>query len=140
MQSDDRVRLQHMLDASQEARAFSHGHSRNNLHSDRMLLLALVKCIEIIGEAASKASEDVCAGAPDVPWPNIVAMRNRLIHGYFDINPDIVWRTVDEEIPQLIGPLQRLLEEWCHERHQPLLIRSPAQHGQPGQHEPGRWG
>ncbi len=75
-----------------------------------MLLLALVKCIEIMGEAAGKVSGDVREDAPDIPWANIVAMRNRLIHGYFDINPDIVWRTVDEEIPQLLVPLERVLK------------------------------
>ncbi len=106
MQREDRVRLQHMLDAGQEALAFAENHERNDLYRDRMLLLALVKCIEIIGEAAGKVSDDVRADAPDIPWPNIVAMRNRLIHGYFDINPDIVWRTVDEEIPRLIVPLK----------------------------------
>ncbi len=110
MQHEDRVRLQHMLDAGQEALAFAGNHERDDLYRDRMLLLALVKCIEIIGEAAGKVSDDVRADAPDIPWPNIVAMRNRLIHGYFDINPDIVWRTVDEEIPRLIVPLKRLLE------------------------------
>ena len=99
-----------MLDACQEALAFAEGHDRNDLYQDRMLLLALAKCVEIIGEAAGKVSGDVRADAPDIPWPNIVAMRNRLIHGYFDINPDIVWRTVDEEIPRLIVPLKRLLE------------------------------
>lgn len=86
-------------------------HESSDLYQDRMLLLALVKCIDIIGEAASKVSSDAREEAPDIPWPNIVAMRNRLIHGYFDINPDIVWRTVDEELPRLIIPLARLLEE-----------------------------
>ena len=110
MQLEDRVRLQHMLDAGQEALAFVENRERNDLYHDRMLLLALVKCIEIIGEAAGKVSDNVRADAPDIPWPSIVAMRNRLIHGYFDINPDIVWRTVDEEIPRLIVPLNKLLD------------------------------
>ncbi len=110
MQHEDRVRLQHMLDAGQEALAFVENRERNDLYQNRMLLLALVKCIEIIGEAAGKVSDNVRADAPDIPWPNIVAMRNRLIHGYFDINPDIVWRTVNEEVPRLIVPLNKLLD------------------------------
>ena len=71
MQHEDRIRVQHMLDACQEALAFAEGHDRSDLYQDRMLLLALVKCVEIIGEAAGKVSGDVRADAPDIPWPNM---------------------------------------------------------------------
>jgi uncharacterized protein with HEPN domain len=68
MQPEDRVRLQYMLDAAQEALDFARGHNRDDLQQDRMLLLALVKCIEIIGEAAGKVSAEARADAPDIPW------------------------------------------------------------------------
>lgn len=67
-----------------------------------------MRAIEVIGEAASKISEATRIDAPEIPWVAIVAMRNRLIHGYFDIDPDIVWATVNDEIPALLPLLQAL--------------------------------
>lgn len=106
MQRDDIIRLRHMLDAAQEAISFAHGKKRDNLDHDRMLVLSLVKDIEIIGEAAAKVSENFRQEHPQIPWKEIVTMRNRLIHGYFDINLDIVWKTVTQELPQLILKLK----------------------------------
>jgi uncharacterized protein with HEPN domain len=109
MQKDDAIRLRHMLDAAQEAVSFSAGRERRDLDGSRMLVLALVKDIEIIGEAASKVSEACRSEHPEIPWKNAVTMRNRLIHGYFDINLDIVWATVTEELPPLILGLKRIV-------------------------------
>jgi uncharacterized protein with HEPN domain len=109
MRRDDGIRLRHMLDATQEAISFASGKMREDLDNDRMLVLSLVKEIEIIGEAATKISEDCRRELPEIPWRNIVTMRNRLIHGYFDINLDIVWKTVAEELPPLSGHLQKAL-------------------------------
>lgn len=105
----DRIRLQHMLDAAVQANAFTSGKSRLSLDTDQMLVFALVKAIEIIGEAASKVSDECKAGSPSIAWSDIVGMRNRLIHGYFDINLDIVWTTVQEELPPLINQLKQAL-------------------------------
>ncbi len=107
MRRDDAIRLRHMLDATQEAISFAKGKIREDLDGDRMLLLSLVKDIEIVGEAATKASEDCRREHPEIPWKNIVAMRNRLIHGYFEIDLDIVWKTVAEELPPLLVLLQK---------------------------------
>ena len=71
-----------------------------------MLVLALIKCVIIIGEAANKVSNECKQELPRVPWVDIVGMRHRLIHGYFDINLDIVWSTVTRELP---APKERLL-------------------------------
>lgn len=76
-----------------------------------MLVLALVKDIEIIGEAAYQISPETQAQLPDIPWPEIVGMRHRLVHAYFDINLDILWRTVQQELPPLISALQHALEK-----------------------------
>jgi len=72
-----------------------------------MLVLSLVKCVEIIGEAASKVSAETRSRHPLVPWEEIVGMRNRLIHAYFDIDLDRVWDTVTADLP----PLRTVLEE-----------------------------
>ena len=100
-----------MLDAAEEACLFAQGRSRGDLNADRMLVLALLKCIEIVGEAAARISVESKATHPAVPWQNIIGMRNRLVHGYYDVNLDIVWRTVDEELPSLIPSLRQALAE-----------------------------
>ncbi len=109
MPPDDANRIHHMIEAAEAARRFIAGRQRTDLENDQMLLFALVRAIEIIGEAASKLSADTQAAAPSVPWSSIVAMRNRLIHAYFDINTAIVWKTVTEELPQLLPQLRAML-------------------------------
>ena len=97
-----------MLDAAREAVPFARGRIRGDLDNDRQLVLALVKDIEIVGEAAAQVTESAQTQAPEVPWQEIVAMRNRLVHAYFSVNLDIVWQTVREDLPMLIAKLERL--------------------------------
>ena len=109
MYSDDTVRLRHMLDAAREALQFAHGRTRADLDDDRQLVFALVKAVEIIGEAALQTSEMARAQLPGVPWEDIVGMRHRLVHAYFDINLDVVWKTVQADLPPLIPLLEQVL-------------------------------
>ncbi len=95
-----------MIEAADTVRAFIVGRSRDDLDNDRMLLFALVRAIEIIGEAASRVSAPTREALPHVPWVRATAMRNRLIHAYFDIDHDILWRTAVEEIPSLLTLLR----------------------------------
>ena len=111
MNPHDRVRLRHINDALHAAMRFVQGRSRNDLDTDEMLLFALVRAIEIVGEASSKISDDTRAAMPDVPWPSITGMRHRLVHAYFDVNRDILWTTVTESVPALAKRLQTLLDE-----------------------------
>ena len=108
MPKDDGVRLRHMLDAAREAVSFTRERSRADLESDRMLVLSLIKCIEIVGEAASRVTGETQRRAPEVPWQDIVGMSNRLIHAYYDIDLDRVWDTVLDDLPPLIEALERL--------------------------------
>ena len=110
MLRDDEIRLRHMLDAAREALSFARGRTRGELDNDRQLGLALVKAIEIVGEAAAQVSEPTRRRLPDMPWERIVGMRNRLVHAYFDINLDIVWRTVREDLPELIALVEEALQ------------------------------
>ncbi len=110
MHKNDRVRLRHMLDAAREAIEFVQDKTRADLNSDRMLLLSLVKEIEIVGEAANQVSKAAREQLPGIPWADIVGMRNRLIHAYFDINLEILWRTVQHDLPPLIAVLERVLK------------------------------
>ena len=110
MQKDDVIRLRHMLDAAKEATSFVRNKTRSSLDTDRQLVLSLVKSIEIVGEAAAHVSEKCCRDFPQIPWQDIIGMRNRLIHGYYDIDLDIVWKTVIEDLPPLIAELEEIIE------------------------------
>ena len=110
MFKDDATRLNHMLDAAHEAIEFAQGHARSDLESNRMLVLALVKDIEIIGEAAYQVSTETREQLPDIPWEDIIGMRHRLVHAYFAINLDILWRTVEEDLRPLVAKLREALE------------------------------
>ena len=107
MHRDDEIRLHHMLDAAREAVSFVRDRVRGDLEIDRQLVLSLVKDIEIVGEAAAQITESARTQAPEIPWQRIVAMRNRLVHVYFSINLDIVWQTVQQDLPILIAQLER---------------------------------
>lgn len=112
MPKSDLVRLRHMQDAAQEALGFAVGCSRSDLDTNRQLVLALVKCIEIIGEAASQTGPDTRRSIPDLPWPAIVAMRHRLVHAYFDIDLDRLWDTVTDDLPGLADVLGQAIAAW----------------------------
>ena len=109
MQRDDDIRLCHMLDAAREAVSFARGRVRGDLDIDRQLVLSLLKDIEIVGEAAAQTTESTRILTPEIPWQEMVAMRNRLVHAYFSINLDIVWQTVQEDLPMLISKLEDVL-------------------------------
>jgi uncharacterized protein with HEPN domain len=110
MQKDDKIRLTHMLSAAREARAFVKNETRASIEKDRKLILALVKAVEIIGEAASKTSVECQKGLTQIPWRNIIGMRNRLIHAYLDVNLDILWKTITEDLSPLISELENILK------------------------------
>ena len=109
MRRDDEIRIRHMLDSAHEATSFVQGHTRQSLDVNRQLALALVREIEIIGEATTKISLETRQAFPEIPWSNIIAMRNRLIHAYFEIDLDRVWDTVIEDLPPLVTALEKIL-------------------------------
>ena len=109
MRREDRVRILDMIEEAENASSFIVGRGRDHLDQDRMLFHALVRAIEIIGEAASKVSPEACAATPQVPWRDIVSMRNRLIHGYSTIDPEAVWKTATEDLPTLLPLLRALI-------------------------------
>ncbi len=109
MFEDDNVRVRHILDAAREAVSFSEGRCRADLDTDRKLNLSLVRLLEIIGEAARSLSQEFRQEHPDLPWKSMVGIRDRLIHGYFDINLDVVWQTVTEDLPPLIAQLKKIV-------------------------------
>lgn len=106
---NDSVRLKHIRDAADEAVALCQGRTRQELDTDRMLNLSLVRLLEIIGEAANGISDELKEAHPHIPWHQMTSMRNRLIHGYFDVNLDVVWQTVKEDLPSLVQQVKTIL-------------------------------
>jgi uncharacterized protein with HEPN domain len=109
---DDRVRIRHALDAARRAVSSTRGWSRATLDLDDLPTLGLIRLLEIIGEAAGSVSLETQQAHPDVPWRSLVGLRNRLIHGYFNVNLDIVWDTVQTDLPGLIRALESVLESF----------------------------
>jgi uncharacterized protein with HEPN domain len=108
----DRVRLQHMLDAARKATRLAAGRKRGDLENeDDPLPDALVRMISVIGEAASRVSPATRSALTAISWPDMVSMRNRLVHDYFDINLDILWATIQDNLPDLTQVLESALAE-----------------------------
>ena len=103
------IRMRHMLDYAREAVTLARGKSRADLDVDRVLNLALVHLVEIVGEAASRVSKDVQGQYPQIPWPHVVSTRNRLVHGYDFLDFDILWQTITEDLPELIAILEKIV-------------------------------
>lgn len=108
MQPEDKVRIRHLVDAARTAEQFVEGRERSDLDGDEMLRLALTKLVEIVGEAAKQVSPLGREELPDVPWSAAARTRDRLVHHYFDIDLDVLWRTVTEDLPALLGRLTDL--------------------------------
>lgn len=105
-QPDDDGRLLDMLVACREARELASKSSLPDLYDDRLLQLGLVKLIEIIGEAASRVTSERQEAIPEIPWRRIIGMRHRLVHGYDEVDYEIVWGVVIDELPPLVAIIE----------------------------------
>lgn len=105
----DDVWLRHMLDAARKVIAFSHGRSRSDLETDEKLALAIVRLLEIVGEAAKQVAADTRTAHPEIPWREIAGTRDRLVHGYFEVDLDVVWSIVTGDLPGLVKSLETIL-------------------------------
>jgi uncharacterized protein with HEPN domain len=101
--------LSHMLNHAREAVSFSQGRTREDLTVSRLLNLALVRLLEIIGEAAGRVPVEMRAQHPEIPWPQIIGLRNRLTHGYDSVDLDILWQIVTRDLPPLIASLETII-------------------------------
>ena len=106
---DVTVALHQMRDYSQKAITLSRGRKRSDLDEDLTFNLALTRLIEIIGEAANRVPEEFQEGHPEIQWVEIIGMRNRLIHGYDEVDFDFLWNVVRNDLPKLIKQLNKIL-------------------------------
>ncbi|MDJ0661163.1 MAG: DUF86 domain-containing protein [Crocosphaera sp.] len=108
---DDLTRLKHIRDATKEALSFISNCTREDLDNDRMLSLALVRLIEIIGEAANNISQSKQAKYSKIPWRQMIGMRNRIIHAYFDVDLEIVWQVMTQDLPFLLVEVEQAIKD-----------------------------
>jgi uncharacterized protein with HEPN domain len=106
---DDSVLLRDMLDYARRASGAVARKSRRDLEDDDVLAAALERFVEVIGEAAARLSPETRESSPQVPWKEIIALRNRLIHGYFAVDRDILWTIIEDDIPKLIDLLEEMI-------------------------------
>jgi len=109
---DDRVRVEHMLEAARDIRNYVDGRKREDLETDSMLLRAVAHAVQQIGEAAANVSDAGRARVPDLPWGQIVAMRHVLVHVYWGVDMDRLWSTAVQDAPVLIAALETACADW----------------------------
>jgi uncharacterized protein with HEPN domain len=111
MNERDRTRLVDMLNEAYQIQEFLGGEDREALSQNTMLAYAVIRAITIVGEAANQTSLEFQLAYPEIPWHNIIGMRNRIVHGYSSVDLDIVWEVATRNLPTLIPILEQILSE-----------------------------
>jgi uncharacterized protein with HEPN domain len=109
---DDRIRAQHMLDAARDVSLIASGRTIDDLRTDMPMRRAIINAIQEIGEAAAKVSPLGRARIPGIPWNVVVGMRNRLVHGYDEIDFEVVWKVATQELTTLTAALEAAFASW----------------------------
>ena len=107
----DKVYLKHILDAISNIEKFMKGVSKEAFSSNIEKQYAVLRGLEIIGEATKSLSEELKTKYPQVPWKEIAGMRDKLIHQYFGVDLELVWETIRKDLPKLKNPIIRILKE-----------------------------
>lgn len=108
-QKDDRVYIGHMIETANKALGFIKGLTREDFDNNELLQLSLTHLLQVIGEAARRVSPDFRAAYLTIPWKAIVGMRSKVVHDYLNIDEDVVWNTVKNDLPFLILELQKII-------------------------------
>ena len=109
MPRHDETLLLDMLIACRKIRDFTQGMSQADFEKNELVQSAVIREFQVLGEAARMISEESKTQYDSNPWPVIAGTRNRLIHEYFDIRIDVVWETVQENIPDLTHQIQSII-------------------------------
>ena len=107
---DDLVFVEHILDSINAIEDFSKGISREEITSNRLKQSAIVREIEIIGEAVKNIPDYFRNQYPDIPWRDIAGMRDVIIHGYFKVDLETIWKVIDEDLPELKEKISKIKE------------------------------
>lgn len=106
----DSERVADMLEAAEKLEEQG-AKGRDRFDHDEIVQLALVHLVQIIGEAASRVSDDLRQRHPEIPWRHVVGMRNRVVHGYFEVDLDLLWAVVTLDVPKLRAQLAAIPDE-----------------------------
>jgi uncharacterized protein with HEPN domain len=106
---EDEALLRDMLDYARKAVSAVGRRSRPDLETDALLAAAVERFVEVVGEAATKVSEPEQRANPDIPWRDIIGMRNRLVHGYGSVDHDILWAVATQDLPDLVRQIEKAL-------------------------------
>lgn len=109
---DDKARLGHIFDAISAIEKYVAGVEKDDFLENNMMQDAVMRQIEIIGEAAGRISEGLQDDYPELPWMEMRAIRNKIVHDYLEINTDIIWDTVQNDLPALKDQIKSLLREY----------------------------
>lgn len=100
-----------MVEAVQEILHYVSGQDRDSIRTNRPLQHLVLRNLEILGEAASRVSMPFRNKYPEIPWREMIDLRNRLVHVYFDLDLNVVWKTVQQDLPEVLPPLEAILEQ-----------------------------
>jgi len=107
---DDAERLAHMLDYARMAQSVSTGRTREHLDTDTLFSLGVVRALEVVGEAANRVSPAGRQRLPNIPWPKIIGLRNRIVHGYDLLDRDVIWGIISNDLQPLIAELEKAVQ------------------------------
>lgn len=105
----DSGRLEHMLTAIDNVQSFLDGKTLSDLYNDKILFYAVVKNIEIVGEAANNVTKELQSQHPEVQWKDVISMRHVLVHDYYNIDARTAWQTAQDNLPQLKKQIEKIL-------------------------------
>lgn len=106
-----RLHIEDIIEAIEKIRAYTAEMSLEAFGADSKAVDAVIRNVEIIGEASRHLPTDICARFPEVPWNEMRGIRNVLIHEYFGIDVEVLWETIKRDLPPLLPHLRRILEE-----------------------------
>ena len=109
MSKDEWIYITHMLNMSRKDVDLIEGLGRSDYDQDETLRLALTHLVQIIGEAAQRVSPEFREQYPNIPWKEIVGMRNRIVHDYLNVDEDVIWEVVQQDIPPLVEALAKIV-------------------------------
>jgi uncharacterized protein with HEPN domain len=110
MMKDDSVYLRHILDAIAQIESYLDGVSADQFQKTRLIQDGVLRQLEIMGEACRYLSDDIRQDHPEVPWRQIVGLRNRVIHAYFSVNTEIIWEITKDDLPSIKGNVTSILD------------------------------
>ena len=107
----DSVFIAQMIEAAEAALEFCEGQTAESFAGDRLVGFAVVRAIQLVGQAARGVSTRLQAAHPEIPWREIVGMRNVVVHDYADVDMALIWKTVHDDLPGLAERLRAILDE-----------------------------